>query len=335
MPQPAADLGGTGCVLGLRIMLSHATSCGVDVRAMMNELGVDPEILDDSDNRLSLRTLRRLWEMASARSLDHAFGLHVAERAGMGAFEALDYVMWASATLADVVDRLLRFHRVLGDDLGLHVMRSGPLVRLRRVIPHDQRHRAESGFAIVTLRARELCGRSFRLHEVRFVHAAPADVRPHRALFRCPVKFGCAAPELVFDAKHLQLPVRTSKPGLARVLDRHLHDLLARLPRSPTLLQRVEHAIAQTLHAGRPSLESTARALQASPRTLQRHLQELGVTHRQIVDNVRREMAERMLATRRISISEVAFLLGFEDVSGFRRTYRKWTGKSPSRGRPT
>jgi AraC-like DNA-binding protein len=168
---------------------------------------------------------------------------------------------------------------------------------------------------------------------VCFTHDAPSDVRPHRALFRSPVRFGCAAPEITFSADQLKLPVRTARPGLAVVLDRHLHELLSRLPAGQTYRQRVEHAIGRTLHAGRPSLAATARALHASPRTVQRQLHELGISHRQLVDEVRRDIASRLLATSRLSVSEVAFLLGFEDVSGFRRAHRKWTGTSPSRGR--
>jgi AraC-like DNA-binding protein len=160
-------------------------------------------------------------------------------------------------------------------------------------------------------------------------------VRPHRALFRCPVKFDCAGPELVFAAEQLQLPVRTAKPGLAKVLDRHLAELLARLPRDQTLLSRVADSIARTLHVGPPSVGSTARALHMSARTLQRELQKLGVSHRQVVDDVRRDLAERLLSSHRVSISELGFMLGFEDVSGFRRAFRKWTGQSASRSRAT
>jgi AraC-like DNA-binding protein len=326
-----SELGGTGSVLGLRLVLEHAADCGVDVPALMTALDIESTGLEDSDHRVPLRVLRGAWDLAATRSHDPSFGLHVAERATIGAFEALDYAMWASATLEEVLDRIIRFHRVIGDDLELELVHSGKWVRLRRVVGHDRRHRAESVLALIVTRARELCGRSFRLHEARFMHHKPADVRPHRALFRCPVRFGCATAELVFAKQLLQLPVRTTKPILAAVLDRHLRDLLGRLPRGQTILQRVSDAVARTLHVGRPSLAGTARALHASPRTLQRHLHEAGVTHRQIVDDVRREMAEHLLATRRVSMSELAFLLGFEHASGFRRAHRRWTRRNASR----
>jgi AraC-like DNA-binding protein len=334
-PARIANVGSTACVFGLRDMLAYAAECGVNTRALLGELGIDQAVFADPDARVSVRLIQRAWELAATRSGDPTFGLHAAERAGIGVFEALDYALWASATLEDALDRLERFYRVIGDDLGVQRVRSGNLIRLRRVYAHDQRQRGEAMLAFVALRARELCGRSFRLREVRFSHHAPADLRPYRALFRCPVKFDCAAPELVFAAEQLQLPVRTSKPGLATVLDRHLAELLARLPRGQTLLSRVADSIARTLHVGPPSVAGTARALHMSPRTLQRQLKDLGVSHRKIVDDVRRNMAERLLSSHRVSISELGFMLGFEDVSGFRRAFRKWTGKSASFSRPT
>ncbi|HEY5921110.1 MAG TPA: AraC family transcriptional regulator [Kofleriaceae bacterium] len=320
-------------MLGPRVMLAYAAERGVDVPALLHEIDIHPAVLANPDGRISLRAARRAWDLAAIRSDDPVFGLHVAECAALGTFEALDYAMWASSTLEEIIDRMHRFYRVIGDDLAIQLVRSAKWVRVRRLVAHDPRDRVESALAVLVLRIRELCGRSFRLHEVRFAHRAPADVRPYRALFRCPVHFGGSAHELVLAAEQLQLPVRTAKPGLAIVLDRHLAVLLGRLPRGQTVLQRVADAIARTLHAGRPSVASTARALHASPRTVQRHLHELGVTHRQMVDDVRREMAEPLLAARGMSISEVAFLLGFEDVSGFRRAYRKWTGASPSHRR--
>ncbi len=119
------------------------------------------------------------------------------------------------------------------------------------------------------------------------------------------------------------------------VLDRHMRDLMARLPAGDSLVERVHRAVATTLrNQRRPSLQMTAHALKASPRTVQRWLGEHGATHREIADAVRRDYAIRRLEARELSITEIAFLLGFNDVGGFRRTFRRWTGRRPSSFRP-
>jgi AraC-like DNA-binding protein len=145
------------------------------------------------------------------------------------------------------------------------------------------------------------------------------------------VSFGRAVAEIVFDARGFSREIAGVPPGLARVLDRQMREMLARLPDGDALMTRVHRAVATTLHgSARPSLQSTARALKASPRTVQRWLGEYGTSHREVVNAVRRDLAVRFLGVRRMSITEIAFLLGFNDVSGFRRTFKRWTGKTPS-----
>jgi AraC-like DNA-binding protein len=70
-----------------------------------------------------------------------------------------------------------------------------------------------------------------------------------------------------------------------------------------------------------------------APRTVQRRLSELGTSYQEMVESVRRDMAEQLVLDRTLSITEIAFLLGFEEVSGFRRAYQRWTGLAPSRAR--
>lgn len=88
-------------------------------------------------------------------------------------------------------------------------------------------------------------------------------------------------------------------------------------------------ARAATLPRGAPSLADMARALHMSPRTLQRRLDAKGVRFQALVDAMRRELAERYLDDARLSIAEVAYLLGFSEVSAFHRACKRWTGKSP------
>jgi AraC-like DNA-binding protein len=66
-----------------------------------------------------------------------------------------------------------------------------------------------------------------------------------------------------------------------------------------------------------------------SERTLQRHLSEHGQTFQDLVNEVRREVAESLLTGTSNSLSEVAFLTGFSDQSAFQRAFKGWTGQTP------
>lgn len=78
------------------------------------------------------------------------------------------------------------------------------------------------------------------------------------------------------------------------------------------------------------TLEEVAGQLHLSTRTLKRRLQEEGLNFRILVDRVLCERATQMLQKEGLSVSEVAFRLGYNDVSNFSRAFRRWTGKSPS-----
>jgi AraC-like DNA-binding protein len=332
--QERSSHGGTASVVALRPMLAFARERGVDVDAILRDVGVPPSKRDHFDLRISESAREQAWVEAAERAHDPAFGLHVAERSRPGDYDVLDYSLCFSSTLGDALDRISHFHHVLCDACGIRQQVVRGIVRVRRIEertpPPDDDDKA--GFLVV--RARQLTGVEVVPCEVRFRHAEPADVRPYAALFRCPVRFGQTANEMRFHARDLALPIKTANVGLVGVLDRYMTELMGRLPKAASNHEHIRSIVADTLRRGeRPSLQATARSLRASERTVQRRLGEQGTTHREIVESVRRDIAERLVSDCKVCITEAAFLTGFADVSGFRRMYKRWTGVAPQQQR--
>jgi AraC-like DNA-binding protein len=88
--------------------------------------------------------------------------------------------------------------------------------------------------------------------------------------------------------------------------------------------------IAAELCGGDPSVESVARRMHMSPRTLHRRLQEAETSYRVVVDDLRQDLALRYLAEDRLAIAEAAYLLGFSEASAFHRSFKRWTGRTPA-----
>jgi AraC-like DNA-binding protein len=82
--------------------------------------------------------------------------------------------------------------------------------------------------------------------------------------------------------------------------------------------------------SGDTSPGKIALALGMSGRSLQRRLKEQGTSYVQVLRDTRRELAIGHLREQQCSVTEIAFLLGFEDASAFARAFRSWTGVSPS-----
>jgi AraC-like DNA-binding protein len=110
--------------------------------------------------------------------------------------------------------------------------------------------------------------------------------------------------------------------------------LLDELQRRAGVVGSVRHLLLTRLMRGM-SLEDVAGELGMSVRTLRRRLTDRGTSYRQIVDDLRREMAIKYLRDTDMTVEDVAFTLGFNDAASFRRAFRRWTSATPQRFRQT
>ena len=80
---------------------------------------------------------------------------------------------------------------------------------------------------------------------------------------------------------------------------------------------------------GKPKLAQVAQKIAMSSRTLERRLEEHGVAFNKLVDDTRRRFALNYLRDRKNTLTEIAFLLGYSEVSAFNRAFKRWTGSTP------
>jgi AraC-like DNA-binding protein len=318
----------------VKLVLAMVAARGGDPAECRRRVGLDEAALADVEGRVPLEQEGRLWTEAARLLGDSDFGLHAAELLQPGAFDVLDYALRASPDLAEALARLGRFNRLLHDVAEIGVRHEGDRAcvwhRFRGDPRGAVRHAAEFTVASWVVFGRQSTGQDWAPREVWFQHAQPADVSGLRRFFRAPLRFGQPENAMLLDRGILAIPLLKADPGLCVVLDRHAEDLLRRLsPVAESPLARVRRVVSEELESGEFSAASVARRLKMSPRTLQRVLAEEGTTFRDVVEELRRELALRYLHERSVSISEVAFLLGFSESRAFHRAFKRWTGKTP------
>jgi AraC-like DNA-binding protein len=165
---------------------------------------------------------------------------------------------------------------------------------------------------------------------VCFAHSQPADIHDHLAFFRAPVRFSTGMNGLFFPATLLNEPCVRNDPSLLTVLERYAAALLDRTPRGSGLAERVRATLLQEIREGEPKASNVANRLKMSVRTLNRLLGNEGTTFRELLDHLRNELAVRHLREDTLAIAEIAFLLGFSELSAFYRAFHRWTGQSPA-----
>ena len=107
------------------------------------------------------------------------------------------------------------------------------------------------------------------------------------------------------------------------------------MPQEDILLASVRRAVGESMRNGDPKLAQVAGRIAIGPRTLQRRLNDYDVDFKTLVDDTRRRFALNYLRDRRHTLAEIAYLLGYSEVSAFNRAFRRWTGTTPQvfRGR--
>jgi AraC-like DNA-binding protein len=316
-------------------IVAGAAMAGVAPNELLAAAGVDPADLADPDGRLPMALEVRLWSEAVRLSGDDCFGLHLAERTPIEAFGALGFALRSSATLGDAYRRMIRYFRLIAHGPSLEIVIDGDVARIRHEPPPGpvapSRHAVECFLVNLVACVRFGVDPAYVPRAVSFRHPAPARTAEHRRVFGPGLRFGQAGDELVIERALLDRAQKDAEPALGAVLDQHLSAQLAALPASPgNFLDRVRSALAAELADGEPALPALAARLRMSPRSLQRRLQQEGSSLSSLLDRLRADLAVRYLAESQDSIAEVAFLLGFSDVTTFHRAFKRWTGVTPA-----
>jgi AraC-like DNA-binding protein len=170
---------------------------------------------------------------------------------------------------------------------------------------------------------------------LRLAHRGCEELSELIRYFGRSIDSAAGADELTFVTKTKDLAVVSADPYLNKLLVANCEEALSR--RRPvtrdSLRSAVENAIVPLLPHGKARAAEIAKRLGLSQRTCARRLSSEGVTFSQILDALRGDLARQYLANPELSISRIAWLLGYQEVSAFTHAFRRWTGKTPREAR--
>lgn len=329
MPTSASAL--TSWARAIRRTLDEG---GQDSAALFAAAGLDPAALDDPNARYPVSRTTRLWRLAVEASGDDAFGLGVARNVGITTFHALGYALSASATLHEVFERMVRYFDVITDvaKLALDPVDDGYRLTIRIAAPGDElAPEAIDAFSalIVRMCRGRLGRRDFSPRLLRLRRPTPQNRAAFERLFRAPIQFSADENAVYLDGHLLDMPLEGANPELARHNDEIVQRYLARL-RQDDVVTRVRTALIELLPSGEPGATAVAERLHLSQRSLQRRLAEAGQSFNAVLIDTRHQLAQSYLRDPNLSIGEIAYMLGFGDMSSFTRAFRRWAGCSPS-----
>ncbi|MGU7773932.1 AraC family transcriptional regulator [Burkholderia sp. MR1-5-21] len=309
-----------------------ARASGLDPYQMLAEVGLPAESLSEVDLRIPAEKVALLLELSAQRSGVEAFGLRMAETRRVSNLGPLALAVRDEPTLRHALNAAARYSHLQNEAVFIGVEEEANVAIIRVELLAGQgvpvRQGDELALAVMFRLLRFFLGENWRPKAVCFTHGPPADRTVHSRVFGPNVEFGRAFTGIVCDVNDLKLPLPSADPVMGQYVRRYLGsaDEAADLP----LSDEVRKLVFLLLPSGRSSIDTVARQMGMSRRTMHRHLAEEGVTFSSILDAVRGELALRHLERRERPLSEISGLLGFSEPSAFTRWFRTRFGCSPS-----
>jgi AraC-like DNA-binding protein len=263
--------------------------------------------------------------MRSTRAID--LPLRFATTTRLEHLGVLGFAIQTAPTVLEALERVERFQSLTSNSGFSDVSHERDEVRIawqRHTTRLDLGVRVANEIVIAQqlVLARQLGLRGPR--RVTFRHRAPADVQAHARFFGCPVTWGSSHDAVLWPREWLDRPLPLADVGLNRFIGEQAAQRLRERSPDEGGLEAVRREIERRLPSAAVSIDEVAPALGRSPRSLQRALGAAGTSFRALVDEVRRHRAEVLLASGTLSLSEVALLLGFSELSAFSRAHRRW-----------
>jgi len=298
--------------------------------------GLGPADLTSPTTRSSVRQLLTVFENAMALSRDPAVALRAGRRIHITHYGLYGYALLSSPSIRDACEFAIRYHRLatptthmqLGERDGVAVWEFESAYELDRASAL-YRFIIEFQFAINYSLYRDVSNGEEKPISVSAVYPAPAYAEHYRNYLDCPTYFGRPANELRFNPAVLRGQPSLANPITAAMLRETCDRMLGELQTSAGIAAKVHGLLLQ--NPGQfPNEEQMANRLHMVSRTLRRKLATEGTSYKQILGDVRKQLALKYLRETRVSIDDIAAALGFSDASSFRQAFKRWTDKNPS-----
>jgi len=316
-----------------RLAYQAAERDGVDANALLKSAGLTLEAMRDR-TRIEVSKQVKFVDLVAATLDDSLFGFHLTKDVDLRELSWLYYVAASADTLGMALRRLERYLRIQNEAVRLKVdvdTKVSIQFRYAQIARHSEFHQIGAYMAIVLALARHITASSWSPTEICIAHRIGETKRALGLLVNATVHDGTGVDEIRLPTEAWKAPIVRADPFLQNICVNACEAALA-LYRDTTneIRIEVENAIAELLPHGQAAQSAVAKHIGMSQRTLARRLADEDCSFSELLSKVRRALADRYLTNPSLSISEIAWLLGYSEISTFTRAFQRWTGAPPS-----
>jgi AraC-like DNA-binding protein len=320
-----------------RLAYRRAKAAKVDLEPLLKGAHLTSAQMENPGCHVKVRDQIHFLNLVAEALHDDYLGFHLAQVPDLREFGLLYYVVASADTLADAFKRVARYSSIFNEGVALNYLDTQDMVLSSRYVGvhrHPDRHQMEFVLTGLLRVGRQLSGVRIVPKLVTVAHFRPDHNAELRKYFGSHIQFGAIADEMIFEKKIGQMPIVTADPYLHKLLVTYCEEALSQKPLRNDLFQsNVVNAIVPLLPHGKAHAGEIARRLGMGTRTFARRLSSEGLTFSGLLERLRLDLANRYLLDKNLSISQIAWLLGYQEVSGFSHAFKRWSGQTPRAAR--
>ena len=319
----------------LRYRISIAAQEGADPADILAHAKVDPDLMATDRERYDASVERSIWQAIVELTGREDIGLLCGNRFPTQVISVLGYVMANAPNLGMALEKISRYQRVLGDTMGMQLEhqrnRSTLSIELWSKWFDPLRYTVDMMISAAVSWAEHNTLDRVRPTHVGLCYRPPSNTVPYEDLFApAVVVFGCERSYLIYPRSAMDAQILGANTAMFEHFDAQAKLAAAKFDPNRTTAFKVSQHILGSLTGDTPTINNTARKLSVSVRNLQQSLKDEGESFSSLLSQARMQLALQYLKQAQISHSEIAYLLGYSEVSVFSRSFKKWTGYSPS-----
>jgi AraC-like DNA-binding protein len=309
---------------------------GVAEKEIRRVSGIKKIHLVNPDDRIPIERYVSLGRMAPVLTNTPEIGLILGQQARFQSIGIIFQLAVNCKTVRDSLQHIVRYEKLGNEVSKVELSEKG------RYVEWGERY-TSSRYLCVPLLEFECCqkmeisrfvsgGRYLPIH-AKFQYPAPDYVEKYEEVFQAPLSFEQKGSGLIFEKEYLDFPNPNPQPYLKKILAQHADKLQTELNQSKRFQDQARKIIIHNLDSGTVSLDMIAGALNVSRRTAYRKLRQEGINYKDLLRDVKKQLAQFYLQDASLSISEISFLLGFSEASAFHRAFKRWFGVNPGQYR--
>jgi len=312
--------------------LNAVAKLGYDTDLILEKCGIAPEELADIGNRVTGEQFGAFNTYLLGHTNLSGVGLLQGSAEKLMDYGLIGVAFISSDNLGMALTLVERYRPLFGPicDFHIELQEEEIVIVCEGKDPSPlYRRKVEAALAAFVSAIRDCIPETVNFSVVRLTYPAPEYISMYEDIFQCPAVFEQQRNELRLPKAYLDIPFKAANAELRKICLRECDKTLHGLKTESPLIEQIE-AIIRSFSGSLPQFPLIAETLKISPRTLHRRLADEGITYRQIVENLRKQLAKEYLTEAKLEQKEVAYLLGYTEPANFYHAFQRWFGCTPT-----